>query len=75
MKIRGTFIFIWKVLDYKCCRSEFLQLADGIAVPLRFAIRKSAGSNFRTFSRAVVSLEPLEAVLHQKHAIFIAFFN
>ena len=67
MKLRGTFIFIWKVLDYKCCRSEFLQLADGIAV------RCGLQSNSRTFSRAVVSLKPFEVVLRQRRAILLPF--
>ena len=62
MKLRGTFIFIWKVLDYKYYRSDLLQLADGIAVPLRFATGRRSGSNLRVLSCAVAGLKPLEVV-------------
>ena len=59
MKLRGTFIFIWKVLDYKDYRLELLQLANGIVVPLRFTIGRYSGSKPSALSRKVAGSEPL----------------
>ena len=59
MKLRGNFIFIWKVLDYKDCRHELLQLANGIAVPLWFTIGRRSGSKPGSLPREVAGSKPL----------------
>ena len=59
MKLRGTFIFSWKVLDYEFYRPDLLQLANDITVLLRLAIGRRAGSNLRVLSRKVAGSKPL----------------
>ena len=65
------FFVIWKVLEYKYYRSDLLQLANGILVPLRFAIRRHAGSNPCAVSHEVTGSKPLPFL----HYLFEMFFS